>query len=191
MIRLSPTTSKSRLPTLLVASLLLLAGCGTNTTANATPAATQTPYVIVRVVTATPPPATATAVAVASPATTSAEATASSDTTATLVQPSATASPPTATQQPADAATPTTTFRVCANTGTQTEQAIAQFIAGRSFSSRLVGRQDGCADLTITVPPGAQVTSGRQSSSVSVSNVMVQIVSSGGTTQVHIGPRGG
>jgi hypothetical protein len=153
---------------LLVALLGLLSGCGAVNVITPTPAATPTPIVIVEVVTATPQPPTVTPV----PSGT-AEATAAASA-----------------QQATAAATPQTTFHVCPNATTQTAQAIAQLIAGRSFSSRLVGSADGCADLTITIAPGAGVSSGRQSSDVSVGNVSVQIVSQNGTTQVHIGPRG-
>ena len=88
------------------------------------------------------------------------------------------------------------TFHLCGSPDPQTQQAIAQLIAGRGFSATLVGRADGCADLTITVSPNSSARSGRQTSNLSVSSnsggtrrtISVQITSENGTTQVTIGP---
>src|SRR4051794_38285077 len=45
---------------------------------------------------------------------------------------------------------PSTTFHLCAGSDPQLEQQIEQAVAGRPFSATLVGRPDGCGDLTIT-----------------------------------------
>ena len=44
-------------------------------------------------------------------------------------------------------------FRLCGGVDATTARAIEQLVAGRGFSARLVGRPDGCADLTIAVQP--------------------------------------
>ncbi len=90
------------------------------------------------------------------------------------------------------------TFRLCGTPDPQTERALEQLIAGRGFSARLVSRPDGCADLTVKVPPQpAGVTTGRASSRLVVSTgggpagpgrtISVQIVSENGATRVSIG----
>ncbi len=81
------------------------------------------------------------------------------------------------------------TYRICNAANAPTEQAIANLIAGRSFSSTLTGRSDGCADLTISVPDGSSVLSaGSQASQdLSVNGIAVRIISQAGTTQVHVG----
>jgi|GEM_PF-4679251 len=101
-------------------------------------------------------------------------------------------------------------YRLCGTADTQAAQAIGQLIAGRSFSARLVGRDDGCADLTISVapadaapgttgttngPPASSAATTRQSTRLAVSvparsgskTITVAIVSENGTTHVTLG----
>jgi hypothetical protein len=89
------------------------------------------------------------------------------------------------------------TFRLCGSPDPNTQRSIEQLIAGRGFSARLASRSDGCADLSITVSPSSsRVSSGRQSTSLSISSgsggsahpISIQIVSQNGATHVAIGP---
>lgn len=86
-------------------------------------------------------------------------------------------------------------FRLCAPTSSQDQQTIGRFINGHTFSATLAGRADGCADLVIGVPSGAQrlTSSGRQTTRMSVSSgsplgkhVSVQIDSLASGTRVTI-----
>lgn len=99
---------------------------------------------------------------------------------------------------PADPAAGEATFHLTGGPDPQTEQAIAQLINGRNFRARLVSRQDGTADLTITVlPQPAGSVTGRQSVSLTTSagstsggtaqKVSIQIVTENGITHVSIG----
>ena len=115
--------------------------------------------------------------------------------------PGPTATPvPTATPEPAPTATPMpsqvpgeATFRVCGGPDPATERAIEQIIAGRGFRARLVGRGDGCADLTISVspqsPPGS--ASGWRGTQLSIStgsgSISLRIVTENGVTKATIG----
>ncbi len=86
------------------------------------------------------------------------------------------------------------TYRICSSAEPETERAIEQFIAGRAFMTVLVGRPDGCADLTIVVFPHLSA-SGRQTTSVSFSSgsgpsIRVRITAEPGRTQVTIGAAG-
>jgi hypothetical protein len=81
-------------------------------------------------------------------------------------------------------------FRVC-GADPQLAQRIEQVIAGRGFSTTLSSRDDGCADLLVSVTSPA-ITSGRASSTVNVGlgsgqMLSIQIVSEGGATRVSIG----
>ncbi len=86
------------------------------------------------------------------------------------------------------------TFRLCGSAAPDTQRAIEQLIAGRSFSATLVSRSDGCADLTVTVSPDSGLGSiGQQSTNLSVASgtrgtILVRIVSQNGVTHVTIGP---
>jgi hypothetical protein len=96
---------------------------------------------------------------------------------------------------PLSASEPSTgggTFHLC-GADDSTARAIEQLVGGRSFSTSLSSRGDGCADLTVR--PADAVISGnsRAASNVSVSlgsgqNLSIQIVSEGGATHVSIGP---
>lgn len=91
------------------------------------------------------------------------------------------------------------TFRLCGGPEPETERAIEQLISGRNFRARLTSEADGCAHLTITVPPqpSTRFTGGRQSTSLTVSvgsgsgapasRISVQIVTENGMTTVRIG----
>jgi hypothetical protein len=81
------------------------------------------------------------------------------------------------------------TFHLC-GADPQAEQAIEQLIAGRSFSTSLTARGDGCADLTVRVT--GQNAAGSATSNLSVSlgsgqTLSIQIVSERGATRVSIG----
>jgi hypothetical protein len=121
-------------------------------------------------------------------------------------EPTPTATPaPTATLAPVPTATPTpsqsaapgeATFRLCGGPDPGTERAIERLIAGRGFRARLVSREDGCADLTITVSPQSPPASitGRQSTQLTVSAgsapsglLSVRIVTENGVTKASIG----
>ncbi len=82
------------------------------------------------------------------------------------------------------------TFRLCGTPDPQTEQTIAQLIAGRSYGTTLRAGMDGCADLTITLAQGS-VMSGRQTTNQTISTssgarISVQIVSENGQTRVNL-----
>jgi len=82
-------------------------------------------------------------------------------------------------------------FRLCGTADPAAERAIERLIAGRSFSSVLRSRSDGCADLTITIDPRSVPSAGRSSSNVSVSigsgqALSVQVVSESGATRATI-----
>lgn len=89
------------------------------------------------------------------------------------------------------------TFRLCGTADPPIERAIEQLVAGRGFSARLVGRQDGCADLTLNISPQASPgsLSSRQSASLTVSagsghpaqRIAVRLVSENGVTHANIG----
>jgi hypothetical protein len=81
------------------------------------------------------------------------------------------------------------TFHLC-GADPQAERDIEKLIAGRSFSSTLSARGDGCADFTVraTSPAGA----GSATSNLSVSlgsgkTLTIKISSQGGATSVSIG----
>lgn len=86
------------------------------------------------------------------------------------------------------------TFHLCGQSDPQTQRSIEQFVAGRAFSSRLVSRPDGCADLTIIVSlASSSVVTGSQSTNLSISTgsgrqIAVHIISENGATHVAIGP---
>ena len=88
------------------------------------------------------------------------------------------------------------TFRVCGTADAALERAIEEAVAGRAFNATLVGRPDGCADLTIQVTSAAAMSPGsRVESSLSMSldggqGVSIQIVSEDGATHVILGPGG-
>lgn len=83
------------------------------------------------------------------------------------------------------------TFRICAGENSAVEREIEQMIAGRSFSTTVQSRPDGCFDLTIALlsqgPSG-----GRQNAVVSLGSsnsgqgISVRIVSEAGSTTVSI-----
>jgi hypothetical protein len=82
-------------------------------------------------------------------------------------------------------------FRVC-GADTNVARAIEQLIAGRGFSTSMVSRGDGCADLTIRVTSPS--TSGSASSNLNVSigsgrSLSMRIVSEGGATHVELEDR--
>lgn len=108
--------------------------------------------------------------------------------------------PPPDRQQPSDPSPATTgSYLMCGDPDPLAEQAIEQLIAGRSFSSRLISRPDGCADLTIAVPPQSSPGSfiGRQSVGLTVTagsgsgaprrSISVRITTENGTTRASIG----
>jgi hypothetical protein len=107
-------------------------------------------------------------------------------------QPSAVAdsAPPAPTPAPTGATQ--ATYRLC-GADPQIERAIEQLVAGRSFSTTLMSRGDGCADLLVKVAAAqASSTTGRISSNLTVSlgsgqSLSVQIVSENGATHAHIG----
>ena len=81
------------------------------------------------------------------------------------------------------------TFHIC-NADAATEQAIAQLIAGRSFSATLRAVGDGCADLSIRAT--SAVPNGSSTTNLSVSlgsgrNLTIRIQSDQGTTHATIG----
>jgi hypothetical protein len=90
-------------------------------------------------------------------------------------------------------------FRLCGGADAQVASSLEQFIAGRSFSARLISRPDGCADLSVDVAALGGPATSRQSSTLSVSSgapatttgsgqrISVQIVSENGTTHVTVG----
>jgi len=86
------------------------------------------------------------------------------------------------------------TFRLCGTSDPAAERAIEQAVAGRAFNAILVGRPDGCADLTIeatspaAVNPGSRVQSTLTMSLDAGRAVSVQIVSEDGATRVSVGP---
>jgi hypothetical protein len=80
------------------------------------------------------------------------------------------------------------TFRLCGPNDPASERAIEQLIAGRGFGATLRGGSDGCAELTITVSPQSSAR-GRNSTTLSVSGLTVQIVSENGATRAMIGGR--
>ncbi len=107
---------------------------------------------------------------------------------------------------------PQASYRLCGTADAPAAEAIGRLIAGRPFSARLVGRDDGCADLTISVAPvdattgraPAGIASTRQSTRLAVSvpagpggqagsrlsgskTISVAIVSENGTTHVTVG----
>jgi hypothetical protein len=81
------------------------------------------------------------------------------------------------------------TFHLC-GPDPQSERAIAQLIAGHTFSASVSARGDGCADLTIRVNP--QLAGGSATSQMNVSlgsgqSLTIQIISENGATRVSIG----
>ncbi len=83
-----------------------------------------------------------------------------------------------------------TTFRLCGAAAPDTDRAIEQFLAGTGFGATLVGRADGCADLTVTRARGG-ASAGQQSTNLRVSSgaagggwIVVRISSEDGTTRV-------
>jgi hypothetical protein len=90
---------------------------------------------------------------------------------------------------PAASGAGSATFHLC-GPDPQAEQAIAQLIGGRGFSTSLSAHGDGCADLTVNVSP--QPASGTASSHLAVSlgaqkTLKLDISSQGGATHVSIG----
>jgi hypothetical protein len=85
------------------------------------------------------------------------------------------------------------TFRLCGSSDPMSERAIEQLIAGRSFSTTLTARPDGCADLAVQVSPqaGGTFSSGLQTTNVSVSaggrTIAVKITTQNGVTHASIG----
>jgi hypothetical protein len=88
---------------------------------------------------------------------------------------------PTATSSPSQA-----TYHLCGPDPT-TAQAIEQFIAGRNASSTLIGRSDGCADLTVSTSGAAGASTGQSTSTMTVDHLSVQIATAKGATYVTIG----
>lgn len=85
-----------------------------------------------------------------------------------------------------------TTFRLCGADAPDIDRAIEQFLAGAGFGATLVGRTDGCADLTVTRALGG--AAGQQSTTLRVSSgaagggwIVVRISSEDGTTRVSTG----
>jgi len=92
--------------------------------------------------------------------------------------------------QPTGPSSNEATFRLCGTPDPETEQTIAQLIAGRSYGTTLRAGRDGCADLTITLAPGS-VMPGRQTTNQTVSTgsgarISVQIASENGQTRVTL-----
>ncbi len=105
--------------------------------------------------------------------------------------PPADATSPGLTVGPSSSSPTEAAFRLCGTADPAAERAIERLIAGRSFSSVLRSRPDGCADLTITIDPRSVPSAGRSSSNVSVSigsgqALSVQIVSESGATRATI-----
>jgi hypothetical protein len=81
------------------------------------------------------------------------------------------------------------TFHLC-GADQQAERDIEQLIAGRSFSSTLSARGDGCAELTIKASSPAGAGSATSNMSVSLGSgktLTIKIASQGGATRVSIG----
>jgi hypothetical protein len=87
-----------------------------------------------------------------------------------------------------------TTMRLCGPLDPQLARALEVMLAGRGFSATLSGLPDGCADLTVSPQGPAGQSSGRQSSTTSVTagsgasarRYTVQITSEGGQTRVSL-----
>jgi hypothetical protein len=83
---------------------------------------------------------------------------------------------------------------VCGTPDPQIARAIEQAVAGRAFSATLIGRPDGCGDLSIQVTSPAALSPGsRVQSTLSLSlqagrGVSIEIVSEDGATNVSLGP---
>ena len=101
--------------------------------------------------------------------------------------------PPACAPAPAPQVTPQPnvgTFHLC-GADPQVARAIEQLLAGRSFSTSLSARGDGCADLTVRAT-GDAAASGSATTNLSVSlgsgrSLTIQIVSERGATRASIG----
>ncbi len=86
------------------------------------------------------------------------------------------------------------TILLCAGSDAlSTERAIEQLIAGRSFGTTLIGRNDGCAQLTVRVLGNSPVASQgqtRQSTNLAVTSagtqITVQITNENGATRTAL-----